>query len=153
MKLKANTKGFTMVELLISFAIMVLLFAITVGAYKNYTKHQALKRDAETVASILRNARSLTLTGKGGVAYGVHLASSTVTLFTAPTYATSTATNQVTELNSGITLDTDVGGNPDVVFSRLTGEANLSATLNIYMRSAVSSTTIRVYRTGVVEKY
>jgi prepilin-type N-terminal cleavage/methylation domain-containing protein len=153
MTYKNHRKGFTMIELLVVLVVILIIFMGSITALMNYRKHSALERDAESVASALVEARNLTLASKNAAVYGVHLTSTTTTIFVGPTYSDATTTNSKYELSGNIVLTTDLpGGGSDILFTRLTGETNQTGTVTITMVSEISTTTIKVYKTGVVER-
>jgi prepilin-type N-terminal cleavage/methylation domain-containing protein len=146
-------KGFTIIEILIVVSIIAILASIFVGAFVTFRRSATLDRDTETVVENLRKARTQTLTSQDGAAYGIHFASTTVTLFTAPTYTLGLSTNQVYDLN---TTDTVLalsltGGGTDVIFARLTGETSQNGTITLSSTSASTTRIITVYKTGLIE--
>ena len=153
-RLEKIRRGFTLVELLVSIAILALLATLTYETFQKTNLSKALDTDALNVLSTLREARSLTLASKNASPWGVHLASSSVTLFQGTTYNAGGATNVVTNLSSQVNVSsiTLSGGGSDVVFQRLSGEATESGntTLSLLASSSVKRT-ITIYKTGVVE--
>lgn len=141
-------------ELLISTAILLLLAALTYQAFQSTNSHKALDTGALKVLTELRNARSLTLSSKHAQPWGVHIASSSVTLFQGGVYDAATTTNVVTALNSFVTISSTIlaGGGSDVIFERLTGETAHFGTITLSLiASSTMKRTITVYETGVVE--
>ncbi|KKR46169.1 MAG: hypothetical protein A3G47_00380 [Candidatus Zambryskibacteria bacterium RIFCSPLOWO2_12_FULL_39_45] len=152
--MKLNYKsGFTIFEFLIAISIMALLVAIVFSGFINLRKHQALKLDTETIAGILREARSETLASKNGTRYGVHFSATKVTLFAGSVYNPSDPNNKDFMLNASdavfnITL---AGGGSDVIFNRLTGETSQNGVITLSSPSTAQIKTVTVYKTGVVE--
>jgi len=84
-KLKARG-GFTLVELLVSIAIVVLISTIVLGNYRGFESSLTVQSLAYEVALALRQAQvfSLSVQGFGGnfnVAYGIHFEHSDPTTF------------------------------------------------------------------------
>lgn len=141
-----------MLEFLIVTVVLAILFTLTISAYSNYKRHQAAKEDSQTVTAVLRQARSQSLISKNATNYGVHLATTSVTLFTGTAYSPSDPANQVTNLSYGVSLSSDLPAGADIVFARITGQTNQSGTVTIYLATDVSTSTIKVYKTGVIER-
>jgi prepilin-type N-terminal cleavage/methylation domain-containing protein len=146
-----NVSGLTLVEILVVISILGILTAISLTSFVTLRKSEGLKKDTETVIEILRQARAQTLSSKDGQTYGVHLATSTATLFSGSSYSSTTPTNLVFNFNNTDTIQTVslVGGGSDVVFKRLTGETNQSGTILFSSPSVSMTKTIVIYKTGV----
>jgi prepilin-type N-terminal cleavage/methylation domain-containing protein len=146
-------KGFTLIEVMIVAVIIFILTGIVLTTFVTYNKTQALDKDTETIVETLRQARSLTLASKNAAAYGVHFASSTVTLFTGPTYSLSNTSNQVFNLQtSDIVVDLNlVNESTNVIFNKLTGETNQSGTVIISSAVLSKTKTVTIYKTGTIQ--
>ena len=117
------SKGFTILEILISLSVLAIIAVIILTTFVSFRKSQALVLDTDTVVAVLRQARNQTIASKNSSAYGVHFASSKVTLFTGSTYSSGSSSNQDFILNSTDSVLTIslAGGGSDVVFQRLSG--------------------------------
>ncbi len=146
-------KGFTILELLIVLGIMALLVGVIFSAFINVRKGNALQNDTDVIVETLRQARSQTLSSQNQMQYGVHLASTQITLFTGASYSAGNATNQNIPLNASDTVLTItlVGGGSDVVFARLSGETTQSGTVVLSSSSTGKTKTITIYKTGIIE--
>ncbi len=145
--------GFTILELLLVISIMSILSAIVLTTYVDFRRHESLSKDTETVVQVLNQARNQTISSRNQSVYGVHIASSTITIFTGGTYDQNSPTNQVINLNP---IDTIVnlslnGGGVDVVFRRITGETGNYGTVTIASTGLTNTRTVTIYETGVVE--
>ena len=89
----SHKNGFTLIEALITLAILGLMVTISVLAFKTFKTSQGLDKDTELVIETLQKARTQTLSSQNASVYGVHFASSTVTIFTGATYAAGASTN------------------------------------------------------------
>src|SRR4051812_20402731 len=94
-----HKKGFTLLELIIVFAIIALLSAILIGALVSTNTSQALDKDTQTTVTVLEEARSKTLASADASRYGVHVASSSLTVFKGSAYNSADLNNQVIFLN------------------------------------------------------
>jgi prepilin-type N-terminal cleavage/methylation domain-containing protein len=147
-------KGFTLIEILIVIAILGIISVIVFGSFSVFRSSQGLDKDTDTVVEILRQARSQTLISKNASAYGVHVATTAVTLFSGDTYSAADPNNQVfTFLNADLVVSvTLTGGGSDVIFKRLTGETSQNGTIVLSTQGAQPRTrTITVFKTGLIE--
>jgi prepilin-type N-terminal cleavage/methylation domain-containing protein len=145
-------KAFTLLEILIVIAIIVVITTISLQSYVSLRKSQGLKADVQNIASLLGQARSQTLSSKNASVYGVNFASTTVTLFAGTTYTPGNSGNSVYSLTPHNVVTTNLpGGTTAVLFNRITGETNQSNTVTATVTSETASSTINVYKTGVIE--
>ncbi len=150
-KKNPGNHGFTLLEILMVIAIMGILITIIISSFSILNKSQALEKSVRQGASIVSQARSLTLSSKEDSNYGVHFESSALTLFKGPTYSALDANNIVTPLNNlvSITNIALTGGGSDVVFKRLNGSINTPGTITYTLSSKTKSLTISA--TGLIE--
>ncbi len=150
-KKSPNNYGFTLLEILMVIAIMGILITIIISSFSILNKSQALEKSVRQGASIVSQARSLTLSSKEDSNYGVHFESSTLTLFKGSTYSALDGSNITTSLNN-LVLITNIaltGGGSDVVFERLNGSINTPGTITYTLGSKTKSLTIS--GTGLIE--
>lgn len=147
-------KGFTLIEVLIVIALSIIILSIVISTFYSIAKTQALEKDYISVASLVDQAKSLSINSKSNSQYGIYFSSSTVAIFKGSSYSTSTV-SQTHTLNgkvniSGINL---VGSSTDqLVFDRLTGYASASGTIAISLKESTSTARlIRIYNTGTIE--
>ncbi len=147
-------RAFTIIEVLISIAILALLLGISMTIFQAMTKQQSLDRDVETAGSYLLRARNQTITGEDGLQYGVHFASTSVTLFKGTTYNSATTSNIVSNFRNPTYMHSInlTGGVYDVYFKKLSGAPSATGTI-IYRLSSASTTQklINIYGSGLVE--
>lgn len=146
--------GFTIIEILISIAISIILLAIIVIPFKRMNETQILSKETANVMGVLNNARSQSLSSKGGVSHGVHIESDELVLFSGSVYSPSDPENVSISLNplvsiSNISLN---GGVTNVIFDQLTGETTSFGTIRV---SLIASTTqnriITINATGIID--
>lgn len=146
-------KGFTLVEIIMAIAILVLMGVIVLASIREYTKEQALSGAVSGVAAVISDARTRTLSGNAGVQYGVHLQSDAIVLFSGATYVESDPDNEVIELDTRVVIAdiTLSGGGDDIVFEKLTGDTDDFGTVTLALSSDASrQRTITVQGTGLV---
>lgn len=146
---KRSATGFSLVELLIAIAIFVMLGALSVQSFANFSRSKGLATSASVLASALRDARSRTLASVGGSQYGVKVDTDRFTLFKGATFSSSTPENQTTMLLGGVMASTSM---PIVVFDRVTGLSSASGTIDLYLPRAFGGAvkTVSIERTGIV---
>ena len=146
-------RGFALIELLISIAIIMILATMTYGVLYTTNTRKALDTDALKVVTKLREARSLTLAAKNDREWGIHLASTSITLFEGSSYDSESSSNIVVKLNPLVTLSSTLQGDgSDVIFERLSGDtAQYGTTTVSLIASSTVARTIIIYETGVVE--
>lgn len=147
-----NKKGFTLIEILIVISIVTVLSTIIIGFFVDYRRSQGVAQDTELITSMLYRARNNAISSNGSSDYGVHFATSSVTIFKGSTYTPSNTTNQVFTLTIGNTLSTISlsSGGVDVVFNKLTGETTQTGTLTLTASYGVVKT-ITIYPTGLIQ--
>jgi prepilin-type N-terminal cleavage/methylation domain-containing protein len=144
-------KGVSLVELLVVIAVSGLLIGMLFNS-RGMSEIKALDAGAEVATAVLNQARSLTLSSKSRTAYGVHVASTTLTIYLGPTYSLGSAGNKVTDMHGAVGIRSVLlgGGGQDILFKRLTGETDNSGTFEVYLLSDPTRyKTISVGVTGV----
>jgi prepilin-type N-terminal cleavage/methylation domain-containing protein len=150
----ASRAGMTLMEILVSIAILSVLLGIVSASFSTYSRSQAVDKTALKVSSLLTEARSNTLASKSGLQYGVYFDTTRVVMFEGATYAAGAATNKVLAFDSSaqITNVNLVGGGSSVVFDKLTGKTTQYGTTTIALPSDLSkSKMVVVHQTGLVE--
>lgn len=147
-------KGFSLVEIIVTLGILGIVSAIVLSSLSSNTDREALAKNADAAASVLTEARSLTISAKGASGYGVRLASVGPTIFTGTTYVSDSSSNRQLALNGRVSI-TNIsltGGGNDVVFNKLTGNTTQNGTFRVTLISNPSMyKTVTVYKTGLVE--
>ncbi len=122
-------KGFTIMELMVTFLIVALLASMSFVSYRSWQREVQVLNAVDELKSGLRLAQSKAIAAAGETNWGVHLAVDTYVIFPGSFYDMNNPANQSkiiigTEI---INLDTAIsngagGYGPDVVFSKFTGE-------------------------------
>jgi hypothetical protein len=145
-------KGITVVEILIVIAIIFLLTTIVFVALKTFKDKQILNSETEKIVSTIQDARNRTLASVDDTSYGVHIASTSVTLFRGIMFSLGSSTNEVLELNSsvevgGVSLE---GGGTEIVFERLTGSTLDYGSVSLDLVSGSSTKNILIDPGGFI---
>ena len=142
--------GFTLVEIIIVIALIAVLSGMSAEVYFNQRDKYSTDKDADSIVSIMEKARNMSLNRKNDSSYGIHIASSTLSVFSGTSYEDG---NNVLSYDlenvdkiSAISLSSN---KLDFYFSKISGLPNATGTLVVGNKSY--SRTITVYGTGVVE--
>jgi prepilin-type N-terminal cleavage/methylation domain-containing protein len=143
-------RGYTLIELLLVCAILLILALIFAGGFTSFRQAQALQLDSRNAASFIEKARAQTLAGQGGVPYGVHVGTSTLTLFAGSSYDPNGAGNETLAFDSGVAVvQTSLAGNgSDIVFEQLSGDTQEYGSITLSVGS--SQRTVTVSSAGIV---
>ncbi|MEI6580669.1 MAG: hypothetical protein WCO07_00685 [bacterium] len=148
-----SKKGFTILEVLIVFATLVVISVAGSGFYKNYSKNVEINTTAQTISAELRQMQSKSMTGEGGLKWGIHFingSSQYYELFSTPTDYddASKVIISTNYLPIGITFsDPAASSSKDIIFSRITGLASSSS---ISITASGVTQTISVTSVGTV---
>ncbi len=145
-------RGFTLLEVIIVIVILAIISGILLQSFQTFNRSQALSRDAENIIAQLELARSNTLAAKNGSQYGVHVTSTSTTLFAGATYVSNAATNQVFVLNNANTASYSLtGGGADILFNRLIGDTDQNGTITLTSTATGRTLTVTIYKTGLIQ--
>lgn len=146
-------RGFTLFEILIALAIVLLLAALAVAAFSSFRQNSLLKEARAKILSELSLARTQTLGAEGKSSWGVHFEETRLVRFKGSSYSAADPSNQEILLPLGAKISLiSLGGAQDVVFERLTGRTVSSGTIRLELNSnALASTTITIYASGIAE--
>lgn len=145
--------GFSILEVLVSIAIMAVIIAVVVLPLSKNRQYRVLLQSTEDIVSALNLSRSNTLSSVGSDSYGVKILSDKVIMFKGSTYNASSVDNKTINLQSGLNVSVIIlnGGASEVVFKRLTGATDQYGTITIQVTSDTSKNkTITIGKTGLV---
>lgn len=153
-----NTRGFTVVEMLLVMGIIAVLFAIVSISLSGMIPKANLNSSADTAIVDVRQQQLKAMysetEGTTPSEFGIHFENSTYTLFKGNTYAAADPTNTPNDLGAGIQFSTTFA-NSQVVFNRKSGEilnfvpGNNTVTINDTITNKQTVLTFNKY--GVVE--
>ena len=149
-----DQKGLTLVEVIIVVFMVVILATLSFQVFDIFNKRQAFEKNAQQIASQIKEARSATLASRDDSAYGIHITATRTVMFKGVTYTESATSNRDLVLNGRVQIGTISlnGGGSDILFDRLTGDTSQYGSITL---SLVSSTTITkvisIGEAGIVE--
>ena len=145
-------RGFTLVELLVVMAIMVIVTTLTVQGILKYGLRQQYLQFATGVQNAITEARSKTLAGINDTTYGVYVGTSTIEYFSGTVPVVGSAANTIIEIPSYINATSSLTGDIWYVsFARLTGVPRVIGTIEIGDRRSEAVTTFTIYASGLVQ--
>lgn len=135
-----NKEGVTMLELLIVIMLVSLIASMGFGSYKIWQRKILLINTHDEIKSALIRAQQLATAASGNNDWGLHLATSSYTIFPGSVYDPSNINNKIWNLenveieNPETTFSNALGVyGPDVIFSKFEGEANNTGTVSIIL--------------------
>ena len=139
-KLKVTESGFTLVELLISIAVIAIISGSIFLGYGAISRNAELKTSTFKVVDVLSLARTRTLASLGASNYGVHFEQTQYALFKGTTYNALDPDTIFYPLPSSVEIGTITlsGGAVDVVFERLTGETAQAGSVRLQLAADAS---------------
>lgn len=129
---------------------MVILSAVSVGAFFSLREKSSIQKDADSIVSIIEKAKSMSSNRKNDSSYGVKFASSTVTLFSGPTFASGNVISKY-DLEKSVKVSTvSFSSNSlELSFNKITGNPNATGTITLSAPS--HSKIVTIFGTGIIE--
>jgi len=124
---RKHLRGFTLLELLLSVAVIGLLAASSIPVYQSFQIRNDLDITAENTAQSLRRAQLLSQAADGDTSWGVKIQSASLVLFKGASYAVRDTT-----FDEEFAIPTSItpSGVSEVVFTKFTGLPQVSGTIN-----------------------
>ena len=117
-ELFSTTMGFTLVEMLLVIAVIVVLFGITAPIYFSFQTRNDLDLAATTFVYVLRRAQTLAEGGESDAEWGVRTDPGRITLFRGSNFATRDQNfDEIFTFPQHIVAS----GNAEIIFMRITG--------------------------------
>lgn len=171
-----SRKGFTLLELIIAVAILVLVVYLLVNAYQKFLDEQRMNSVIEGAISIIQKAREQTLSSNGNTFYSIHVddknaaTPNRIILFKGNDYSNPSNVIETFTVSFPVTIDSKafyphLGAFNEISFDRITGGvstingATTRSPLDTATRSSIffrsqrtgNTRSIRIYRSGVIE--
>ncbi|MEK7557026.1 MAG: prepilin-type N-terminal cleavage/methylation domain-containing protein [Patescibacteria group bacterium] len=139
---RGKSRGFTLVEIIVVLAIILLLVGLGLAAYRTFGRNVNLGTVSQQIVIVLDDARSRTVASLSDSQYGVHFENDTYTLFQGSTYNAQGNNNEAHPLPTGVEFGsiTLSGGGNDVVFDRITGTTSQSGTIVLRLTDTPATT-------------
>ncbi|HBH46372.1 MAG: hypothetical protein A2445_03310 [Candidatus Jacksonbacteria bacterium RIFOXYC2_FULL_44_29] len=117
-----NDFGFTIVEILVVMAVLLILSFSGIFTYQAMEERMNIDTATESLISVIQLARSKTIASENAAAYGVYFESDKYVLFKGDAYDPAALDNVVHLLPAGVEIyDISLAGGPEALFKRLSG--------------------------------
>lgn len=123
-----SQRGFTLIEVLLSVAILTLLTGISLPVYESFARRNDLDVKTQTVVSAIRRAENYARHMRQDSAWGVEVLSTGVTVFKGSTYASR---DQSFDEITPISGTTTVSGVSEIIFAKMTAAPNTTGTITL----------------------
>lgn len=137
--------GFTLIEILIVTAIVVILFGMGLFISFDFYRSFLSNSERDLLVGVLEKARNRAMNNINQSPHGVHIASSSYILFQGSVYAPASPSNEPITSNTAITKT----GITDVVFSQLSGDPDTTG--SITLQSSARTDVININDEGTIE--
>lgn len=130
MKKVTHNKGFSLMEMLIVIAIMIIILAIVIYSFNTAKSKKQLEVTIDAIDSRLEEAKANALAGKNGKNFGIQFNTTTYVYFSGNSYNPADTTNSTTTILSNLQITKSIaGGGSSIIFSRLTGMPQATGTI------------------------
>ena len=120
--------GFTLLEVLMSIAIITSLAAVSLPVFQSFQVRNDLHVAATTVAQSFRRAQTLAQASDGDISWGLKVQAGSIVIFKGVNYAGRDASyDEIFDLPGDIT-PTGLG---EVVFAKFTGDPSTTGTVTL----------------------
>ncbi|MBN1778637.1 MAG: prepilin-type N-terminal cleavage/methylation domain-containing protein [Candidatus Buchananbacteria bacterium] len=127
-KIKLNNSGFTLLELLLSIALLAIIAGIGIPIYHSLQTKNNLDVAVVTIVQDLRRAQIAARASDGDTSWGVYIQSDSITFYQGSSYGSrNTSYDEIADLPTNITPS----GLSDIVFSKFTGLPQLTGTITL----------------------
>ncbi|MGB2762360.1 MAG: prepilin-type N-terminal cleavage/methylation domain-containing protein [Minisyncoccales bacterium] len=129
-------KSFTLIEVLVIIAVIIILCAITANVYSSFRSHSELNTSSEKILSALRLSQSKTLSSEGASEYGVHFEQDKIVLFKGNVYDALDSNNERYDFSSRIEISNISfnGGGTEIIFDRISGTTSEFGTVKLELK-------------------
>lgn len=133
------SKGFTLLELLLSVAIIGLLAGLSLPVYRTLLSKNDLDITAAVTASSLQRAQTLSQAVDTDTTWGVNVQNNNIVIFKGASFAARDTTFDET---FSVPVSISIGGTTEIVFAKLTGLPQTTGTVSLSSESDSRSVTI-----------
>lgn len=142
-----KSHGFTLIEVLLSVAIISLIAGISLPVLGSFNERNNLDIVTQGIVGQLRRAQTYTRGVNGDSQWGVHVQSSDATLFKGTSYVDRDAAfDEITTIPSSITPS----GTTDILYSKLEAAPSTAGTITLTNTNNNQSRMITVNAQGMV---
>jgi len=145
-------RGFTLVEILVVIAVILILVTIVVQGFSNYANRQVYIGYVSEVKDNLAETRQRTIASYKDTTYGVYVGTSTIEFFEGSSPVVGSGTSTIMQIPSYMTATSSFSdANWYITFKRISGEASATGTILFTDSRTNASTTFTINASGLVE--
>ncbi len=146
MQVKRN-HGFTLIEMLLSVALLGGILAIGAPVYNSFLINNNLNEAVTGLVADLRYARTLSMSVDGDSIWGVRINTGEIVLFKGATYVSRDASfDQITNIATNITST----GDSEITFKKLTGLPNATTSFT-FQNTNNQAVNVSVNNKGLID--
>lgn len=146
--LKMDNRGFTLIEMMLSVAIIGMLAGLALPVYQSFQQRNGLDFTAQSIADSLRRAQLYSRGSKNDSVWGVRIGMTTVTLFKGTSFASrDTSLDEVTSFS---TLSLVVSGLNEVTFAKLSATPSTTGTTTLTATTTNDTRAVTLNSEGMV---
>lgn len=137
---RLNSKqGFTLLELLLSVAIIAILAGLSLPVYRTLLSKNDLDIATTTTAQSLRRAQMLSQAVDGDTTWGLKIQSSSIVIFKGASFA-----SRDTTFDETFSMPSTIGvlGTTEIVFAKMTGLPQSTGTVSLTSETDTKTVTI-----------
>lgn len=125
-------KGFTLIEILISIAIIGIISSIFVFSFQKEIQEKKMNSIVNSIVAKLQEAKGLSQSGKDGEVYGIKFNSDSYVTFVGSNYDQTSNTNVVFDIDDNFIISNTIPNADDfVTFSKIKGDTGINANVII----------------------
>lgn len=134
-----HERGFTLLELLLSVAVISALAGLSLPVYRTLLQKNDLDIAAVTITQSLRRSQMMSQAVDGDTTWGVKVQSGNIVIFKGTSYATRDSTFDET---FDVPTSIGVSGTIEYIFSKVTGLPQATGTVNLSTESDARAVTV-----------
>jgi prepilin-type N-terminal cleavage/methylation domain-containing protein len=125
-------KGFSLLEIIISIAIIGILTAIVTNSFQISQIKKQQDGIVQSIVASLEKAQADTVAGKEGSSHGIKFNAQEYISFVGTSFNANSVTNQINIINPQFEIQNTISNAQDIIyFAKISGTTNESATITI----------------------
>lgn len=126
---KLNMKGFTLIEIILVIAIMIIVAGITTPVVSSYLRQEEVAKSVDMFCLKMKEARDLAINQTDDSSFGIAITDSSFTLFKGNSYTNrDVADDFVYVMPAQVTIS----GLSEIIFNKVTGKSSSATVYTIY---------------------
>jgi prepilin-type N-terminal cleavage/methylation domain-containing protein len=145
--MNTQARGFTLIEILLSVAIMSVLIGLSLPMYNAYNNRNDLDLTSQTITEMMRRAMTYSRGMRFDDSWAVHIQTGSTTLYKGTVYATRDASyDESATIPSSFTMS----GMSDVSFAKMTGLPSSTGVVTLAISGTSESRSVTLNGEGMV---